>query len=57
MDVSPLPHKVPYSIAQAIKVQAHIAVDGLDEEMISPCDPSPNPNPLVAQPVNPQIPE
>jgi len=55
MDVSPLPHKIPYSIAQAVKEQAHVAVDELDEDMISPCEQSSNP--LVEQPVNPQIPE
>lgn len=53
MDVSPLPHKVPYSIAQAVKEQAAVTVDSVDEDMISPCDPTPNP--LVERPVNTQV--
>lgn len=53
MDVSPLPHKVPYSIAQAVKEQAAETVDSIDEDMISPCDPTPNPP--VERPVNTQV--
>lgn len=38
MDISPLPHKVPFSFAQGIKAHSPSPVPTPDEDMISPCD-------------------
>ena len=43
MDLSPLPHKAPYLIARRVKEQVALAVETIDEDMISPCDTTPLP--------------
>jgi hypothetical protein len=42
MDISPLPHKVPFSFSNALKVQPPTPEPTLDDDMISPCEPVPN---------------
>lgn len=54
MDLSPLPHKIPYSIARGVKEQVTVAVETIDEDMISPCDTTPLP---LADKTNTHIPE
>jgi hypothetical protein len=43
MDLSPLPHKVPFSVARVVKEQVTVTTETIDEDMISPCDTTPLP--------------
>ena len=42
MDISPLPHKQPFSFVQEIHVQSPTPELSPDEEMISPCESIPS---------------
>lgn len=42
MDISPLPHKVPFSFLQPIEVQSPTPEPSPDEDMVSPCEAIPN---------------
>ena len=41
MDISPLPHKQPFSFVHEVHVQSPTPEPSPDEEMISPCDSTP----------------
>lgn len=42
MDISPLPHKAPFSFVQEVTVQSPTPESTPDEDMISPCETIPN---------------
>lgn len=50
MDISPLPHKQPFSFVEAITLQSPTPEQSPDEEMISPCEPVTNSSFQVQQP-------